>query len=399
MLALLLFPVNRVFWWSTRVLSYFPRFLPWLNRLFPRAASRTTCTIGQAENTVQRRPLNSQETATRFVHELEREYGPNLLPFRQSGYAQAFDLAQKELRFLLVVLLSPEHEDTSSFVKETLLSPEVVGFILDPQSNIILWGGSVSYPEPYKVSAALNCTKFPFAALIVHTPQVSSTAMSVVARFVGPSLPVTFVAGLREATSQHSEGLSTAKAARLSRDASKSLREEQTSAYEKSLARDRERARRRREEEREKEQIEHENQQRLEIARQQEQNLQRWRRWRARQLAAEPEAEDKGSIRISIRLLSGERVVRRFAPDTDLEDLYAFIECYDILDKHLELTQSHVKAPEGYEHVYMFQLVSLMPRKVYEVQAGIRLSDCIPRNSNLVVEPVDDEEPGDNEAG
>ena len=392
MLALLLFPVNRVFRWSAQVLSYFLRGLPWLNRLLTGAASSTTRTIGQAENTVSRRTLNSQETATRFVHELEREYGPNLLTFRESGYAQAFDLAQKDLKFLLIVLLSPEHGDTSSFVKETLLSPEVVDFVTDPTSNIILWGGSVSYPEPYQVSAALNCTKFPFAALIVHTPQVSSTAMSVVARFVGPSLPAAFVAGLREAISQHSEGLSMAKVAKLSRDASKSLREEQTSAYEKSLAQDRERARRRREEERERKQTEHENQQRLETARQQERDLQRWRQWRARQLAAEPEPKDKGSIRISIRLLSGERVVRRFALDTNLEDLYAFIECYDILDKHLELSQSDVKAPEGYEHVYTFRLISPMPRKVYEVQAGIRLGDCISRNSNLVVEPIDDEE-------
>jgi FAS-associated factor 2 len=299
---------------------------------------------------------------------------------------------------LLVLLVSREHDDTAPFVRQTLLAKEVVDYIGDTRNNIILWAGTVQDAEAYQVAAALNCSKFPFAALIAHTPHVSSTAMSVVARVVGPSPPAAFVATLRDAAAQHSATLEQARAARASREAERSLREQQDSAYQRSLAQDRERARRRREEEASRARAEQEARQRLEAKQQREQRRTQWRQWRAQQLSAEPPADAKTAIRVSIRMLSGERVVRRFASGADIDELYAYVECCDLLRASVEDSGTKAVArPEGYEHSYGFRLVSPMPRTVYDPHTGVCIGQRIMGNSNLVVEPLDEDD-DDNEA-
>ena len=82
--------------------------------------------------------LMPRDTAARFRREFDEEYSVNKLPFYEGGIAQAHDLAKKEVKFMLVVLMSPEHDDTESFVKETLLAPEDVQFLKEPSNNIIL---------------------------------------------------------------------------------------------------------------------------------------------------------------------------------------------------------------------------------------------------------------------
>ncbi|KAH0133016.1 hypothetical protein KCU67_g16549, partial [Aureobasidium melanogenum] len=108
----------------------------------------------------------------RFIRDFEEEYNvePNTIPFFENGYAQAFDLAKRDLKYLLVILLSPEHDDTAPFVRDTLLSPQIKEFIQNHVSDMIVWAGSVQDSEAYQVANALNVTKFPFTGLIVHTP-------------------------------------------------------------------------------------------------------------------------------------------------------------------------------------------------------------------------------------
>lgn len=335
-----------------------------------------------------RRPLNPRDTAARFLREFEEEYGTHNLPFFENGYAQAYDLAKKDLKFLLVVLVSPEHDETSSFIRDTMLAPEVVNFIRNPENNIILWAGNVQDSEAYQVSAALNCTKFPFAALIVHTPQVSSTAMSIASRIPGLITPAEFVSKLRQGIQQHSEPLSRARAQRAEAQASRNLRQEQDSAYERSLAQDRERARKKREEAERKAKEEKDALERQEALEREARNLEQWRRWRASSLPAEPNSDMKDVVRISLRMPSGDRVVRRFAPDADLEELYAFVECYDALRSE-EASEGPVVEPVGFTHEYKFQLVSPMPREVFDVKDGGSIKQRIGRSGNLIVERTD----------
>ena len=129
-----------------------------------------------------RRMLPPRDTAARFRREFEEEYGDHAnasrVPFHEGGFAEALDLAKRDLKFLLVVLVSPEHDDTAAFTRETLLSDAVVSFLADPANDLIVWGGNVLDSEAYQVAAEYNCTKFPFSCLVCLTPRDSAPASS-----------------------------------------------------------------------------------------------------------------------------------------------------------------------------------------------------------------------------
>ena len=326
-----------------------------------------------------RKSLNSRDTAARFAREFEEDYGHHDLHFFEGGYASAYDLVKTDLKFLLVVLISPEHDDTSTFVRDTLLSPDVVSYINNPQNNITLWAGNVQDSEAYQVSTALNCSKFPFAALVVHTPQDSSTSMSTIARIAGLQPPSAFISKLRAAISHQAPALDRVRAQRNEQQATRNLREEQNTAYERSLAQDRERARQRREAEASQARVEREAKAKEEAAEKEAQNLEQWKQWRAQSIT-----------RVSIRMTSGERVVRKFAEHADVEELYAFVECCDVLASRE--SASTVIEPRGYEHQYKFRLVSPMPRIVYNIEGGGTVGEKIGRSANLIVESVDEDD-------
>ncbi|KAF1835823.1 hypothetical protein BDW02DRAFT_567584 [Decorospora gaudefroyi] len=384
------------------------RFLGWIFPFLPRAWGRVTAnninTPASQRSASGRRPLNPRDTAARFIREFEEEYGSHNLPFFESGYAQAFDLAKKNLQFLLVVLISPEHDETAGFIRDTLLAPEVVDFIRNPDNNIILWAGNVHDAEAYQVSSALSCTKFPFTGLIVHTPQVSSTAMGIATRIAGPVAPAQYISKLRAAMQTHTEPLNRVRNQRAEQQATRNIREQQNSAYERSLAADREKARKKKEEAERKAQEEKQALQREQAAERYARDLKQWRRWRASTLAAEPvAAPDKDVVRISLRMPNAERVVRRFESDALIEDLYAFVECYDFLkpreeqEEEEDVDVSNVEKPEGFVHEYKFLLVSPMPREVYDVQTGGTIKERIGRSGNLIVERLHLEEEEEDE--
>ncbi|KAH7055931.1 UBX domain-containing protein [Macrophomina phaseolina] len=381
LLSVIIFPFRFAYNIVSRVFNLFSYLFPFLPRLFAsRAAAQ-----GRRRDTSGRRSLSPRDTAARFIREFEEEYGDHELPFFEGGYAQAFDVAKKELKFLLVILISPEHDDTASHVRETLLAPEVVNFLKDPQNNIIVWAGNVQDAEAFQVSNALNCTKLPFAGLIVHTPSVSSTAMSVVARIIGPTPPSRFLSKLQTAIAQNSEPLNRVRATRAEQQAARNIRQAQDTAYERSLAQDRERARQKREAEEARRRAEQEERERQEAKEKEARNIEQWRKWRARSIAPEPGAEVQDVVRISLRMPSGDRIVRRFAPNTQIEELYAFVECYEFL----ESPDFEVEKPSAYEHEYKFVLVSPMPREEFGLDKGGTVRERIGRSGNLIVERTD----------
>ena len=386
LLAVLFTPFSILYRVFSSSLSLFRYLFPFLPRLLPSLANGAS----PARSRTGRRALNPRDTAARFAREFEEEYGSHNLQFFEGGYAQAYDLAKKELKFLLVVLFSPEHDDTSTFVRETLISQDTIAFINDPQNKIILWAGSVQDSEAYQVSTALNCSKFPFAALVVHTPQDSSTTMTTIARITGLQSASAFVAKLRTAINQHSQALDRVRAERSEQQATRNLREEQNSAYERSLALDRERARQRREAEAAQRRAEQEAKAKAEAEEIEAQKAEQWKLWRAHSIPKEPGPNVRDVTRISIRLTTGERIIRKFSEDAEVEELYAFVECYDILQSR-EIPSS-VTEPTDYKHTYNFRLVSPMPRMVYDVEAGGTVGSKVGRSGNLIVEPISDDE-------
>ncbi|CAN9471908.1 unnamed protein product [Alternaria alternata] len=291
------------------------RLLGWIFPFLPRAWGRVTAsninTPASQRSASGRRPLNPRDTAARFIREFEEEYGSHNLPFFESGYAQAFDLAKKNLQFLMVVLVSPEHDETSSFVRDTLLSPEVVEFVRNPENNIILWAGNVQDSEAYQN----------FRRPVVHQIPVHGSHS-------GPTPPQQYIAKLRQAMQQHIEPLNRVRSQRAEQQATRNIREQQNSAYERSLAADREKARKKKEEAERKAREEKEALEREQAIERYAQNLAQWRQWRAASIRSEPEPEEKDIVRISLRMPNAERVVRKFAADAQIEELYAFVECY-----------------------------------------------------------------------
>ncbi|KAJ5975982.1 hypothetical protein N7481_009689 [Penicillium waksmanii] len=395
-LALLFTPFNLVYRLLYNSFRLFGTLFPFLPRLFNTTANPAL--QAARRNTTGRRPLGPKDTAARFIREFDEEYGSHSIPFLENGYNMALEKSHRDLKYLLIVLLAPEHDDTSGWVRDTLLAPEVVEFINDPQNNLLVWGGSVQDSEAYQVANSLKCTKFPFAAVVVHTPNVSSTAMSVVGRIAGTTSPSEFTTKLRAITSTNQEPLERIRATRAEQQASRSLREEQDSAYERSLAIDRERARQRREAEAAREREEQEAADRQAAEEKKQRDLGQWKQWRAQSLGTEPGTDVKEAVRVSVRLPSGERIMRRFAPEADIEELYAVVECYEVLQD--ESRPTNVRKPEGFTHEYGFRLVSPMPRAVYAVQEGGTIREKIGRGGNLLVEPIEEEEEeeGDGEA-
>ncbi|KAH8699009.1 hypothetical protein BGW36DRAFT_426689 [Talaromyces proteolyticus] len=389
-LSLLFSPFNllyRILFSSFRLFGTLFPFLPrWLN-------IATNSSLQGTRNTSGRRALGPKDTAARFIREFEEEYGSHPLPFMENGYNMALERAHRELKFLVVVLLSPEHDDTTTWVKETLLSNEVAEYINDPSNEILLWGGNVQDSEAFQVANSLRCTKFPFASVVVHTPNTGSNAMSNIGRIPGNTTPSEFLSKLRTVISQNKDPLDRVRSRRAEQQASRTLRQEQDSAYERSLAQDRERARQRREAEAAQQRAEAEEAARIAAEEKRASDFQQWKKWRAQSLPAEPGADVKDIVRISIRLPSGERVIRKFLADAELEEVYAFVECYDLLQTAQE--SESVPEPEGFEHKYGFRLVLPMPRTVYEVGDGGSVKERIGRSGNLLVESIDVDDEAD----
>ena len=219
--------------------------------------------------------------------------------------------------------------------------------------------------------------------------------MTVLTRSVGPTTPSELVAKLSATIAAHDTQLVALRSQRSEQQASRNLRQEQDSAYERSLAQDRERARRKKEEAEASARAEKDAIAATEAKDLLQRRKEQWRRWRAQSISEEPEAEVKETVRLSLRMLGGERVVRKFRADAEIEELYAFVECYDVLQRDDEaVREKDVEEPEGYEHTYGFRLVSPMPRTVVNVKDGGTIGERLGRSGNLIVESLEEDEQG-----
>ena len=84
------------------------------------------------------------------------------------------------------------------------------------------------------------------------------------------------------------------------------------------------------------------------------------------------------------------RITRRFCGSADIEELYAFVECYELVKDGADVGDFSI--PEDYEHKYDFRLVSTLPRVVYDPEEGRTIIESVGKNGNLIVEPISYEE-------
>lgn len=394
LLSALLTPINLALGLFSRLYGVFSYLFPFLPRLLSRLSSRL---LPPLHRSPQPRPaLSPHETSVRFHKEFTHHYGEHPLPLLECSYARAYDLAKSEAKFLLVVPISPEHPDNDDFVKNILLSPRVVDFLTSSHSNWLLWAGSVADSEPYQVATALQVTAFPSAVIIAHTPSVSPTAMSIVGRIPQPKDPDDFLRHIHEVQAQHATGLEQARSTTSAKDAERKLRTEQNDAYHRSLAKDRQKAEDRRAAEAAKERKAQEEKAAEERRIRYERDLKQWKRWRASTLTDQPADDAKNVVRTSIRLLDGEKVMRRFRADVAMEEVYAFVECYAELVEE-RTSEKGVSKPAGFEHSYGFRIVSPIPREVYSLRETRTLRQCLGQRANLIAERIEEEEEEDDD--
>lgn len=107
--------------------------------------------------TITNRNRDPRVLAVEFIEIFESKYGQQHIEFFKGGYSQALEKARKDLRFLLVILQSDDHDDTELFNRETLTSQRLIDFIQD--KNMLVWAGNVRETEPHK-GKLLNYTVY-----------------------------------------------------------------------------------------------------------------------------------------------------------------------------------------------------------------------------------------------
>lgn len=381
--------VNSIFYFLSTI---FP-FLPRITGYYP--ANRT------ATHSVQK-VYDPKDTAARVIRAFEETYGQTGLNFYEGGFAQAFEEAKKNLKFLVVLLQSDEHDLTAPFNRQVLTDARVVEFL--NRDDTICWLGNVENSEGFQVADSLKCTTFPYVLLVAPFPKTPNSSIIIMKSLVsiqgGENDPMHFISTLEEKIESHTPVRATLVYDRDARDADRRLREEQTQAYERSLAADRERARLVREEQLRAELEERERRAQAEqeerLAEIQQQKERTWKMWKIGQLGSEftPSSPDIKAARITIRTYEGKRLIRKFSGDDTIEDIYAYVECHNLIEELTEEELDDVLAgpekyprPDNYTHDYKFRLASSMPRKVIEPSSDLIKTDkALWPSGSLVVE-------------
>jgi FAS-associated factor 2 len=232
--------------------------------------------------------------------------------------------------------------------------------------------------------------------------------MTLLTRIEGPVTTAQLKSTLTSAVTRTRATLTRRRALKQEQASARELRRMQEEAYTNSLAADRAKQ--------ESERLATENSARLALEREEKlvqqqhkaENREMWRQWKAADLRKKGlvglRSEIGKTARVGVRLLGGERIVQMFPGELALEEVYSFVECYDLLlpqrDEGMTLRNSQeaeeeIMKPQGYEHGFEFRLVVPYPRKVIDSGLGaVKNEAALWPSGSIVVEEVEE---GDSE--
>jgi FAS-associated factor 2 len=239
--------------------------------------------------------------------------------------------------------------------------------------------------------------------------------MTLLARIEGPATTAQLTGALTTAVTRTLPVLNRRRALLREQHQARELRRMQEEAYTNSLAADRAREQAQRQA-----QAEQSHQAALEAQRTQAQELaarnkEQWRLWKAADLRKRGIIDMKSEIgktaRVGIRLSGGERIVQIFPGEWGVGEVYAFVECYDLLfpspTSGITLRSAadttvvgDFEKPEWYEHEFGFRLMIPVAKKTVEIGGVmIKESELWPSGNIIVVqlEESDSEESEDDE--
>lgn len=331
--------------------------------------------------TAPRRDARSE--ADRFLRDFEHTYGFTHPTFFDGGYTQALTTAKKELKYVLIILCSEEHDDNDKFCRETLTNAEVLDFL--NHQGVIVWGGNVRNTEAYQVSNTLQATTYPFLAMIA----LQNNKMAVIDRMEGPITPASLIRRMESVIARVGPSLNALRMEREQRELERRLRQEQDNAYQSSLLADQEKERKAKElrEAKERQLKEKERQEQLK-----KDYIQYLVALFKKDNHYTEESSTEKTTKISFRLADGERVIRKFRGSDSLEVLYQFVEVYPHLNDTV-VDQVH-KPPPDYAYPYNFTIHSPFPRTVYHPDPETLISDVkgLWPSATLIVDTNDNDE-------
>lgn len=275
-------------------------------------------------------PTDPQSELQRFKDEFETTYGPVHPIFFRGTYAQALEEAKRELKFLLVYLHSPHHQDTRHFCESVLTHPDLLTFV--QQKDLLFWACSISSREGYRVSQALRENTYPFLALIV----LKDNRMTVVCKIEGSIALETLTTRLTQAISDHEASLVVVRAERQARSMNQMIRQQQDLDYQESLEQDRRKEQAKQEEKRKKE--EEERTAREEQLRQRKRRDDLVNLKQTIEVEPEPDQNDTDAIRILAKLPDGTRLARRFKKSQSIRHLFAYVFSHPSSPLQFEIT-------------------------------------------------------------
>lgn len=347
-----------------------------------------------------------RECARRFIKDLERDTGGTTLPsarhdgdmrvalpsFVPGSYSDALQQAKREIKVLVVLLLSRAHGDDALFRSRVLTDRTLLDVL--KQDDFVVWGGYVQDREPHRVAMLLEAGTYPFIAFIAlqpHRTRHSSTPTprsAVLSRLEGSPQSsmsaASIVSHISEVVLPRTQPyLNRLRAERGQRELERSLRAEQDRAYAEASRLDMERVKQRRAERADLERAERDRAEEAARHSAAAAKADAWRSWARKHLVPPEPAPAENDIRVAIHLPDGRNLLRRFAPDTRVEQLYAFI---DTVDAHDDVDP---RPPADYLHQYAYQLVLTYPRQVLDTHAlSKRLADIdgLGRSAKIVVE-------------
>ncbi|KAL7750614.1 UBX domain-containing protein 10 [Sorochytrium milnesiophthora] len=297
----------------------------------------------------------------------QQQHDDDSPPFFPGAYKQLVATVKRDLRFAVVYLHSPEHDETDDFCRNVLLSTELTSFLR--RENVLLWGASVQDAEGYEVSSTLHTTSYPFIAVlgVISTSGVAQVA--VLERLDGGIRSAQqLVAEVQKTLDKHRTYADTVRAERQERDVARQIRQQQDQAYEESLRRDRERQRA--QEEASAQRRREEEQAQAKLARREQ--LIKNRKARRQQLREAFENEQQHGQNAELATLqfvmpNGTRQRHKFPLDASVAVLYDFVDSHDPFDMdQLPADQVDDDMVAAWEQdPYDFLLAGMYPRVEY----------------------------------
>ena len=320
---------------------------------------------------------------------------PHSPPFVTHSYLTAVRECKAQHKLLFLYLHHPAvRTGDGSFVASTLCSEAMHNFV---EQNFIAWMGSAQSGDGARLASTLRVRSYPFVALLAPV----NNQLAVMYRREGETA-ASGSTGSNEADDmihamllkleQYEAMTAGERRAEEERREGRTLRDQQDREYQEALEKDREQQRKKDREAEQKKIAEEEQQARVRAV--EEEKLRKERREQERlarrhrlleSLPPEPAAGGAAVVTVSVRLVAGKKISRRWEDSTVMDRLFDWIDGQpQQVGQAGDADVVRAKAGGG------TRVVSNFPRKIHTDGSATVKSLGLGKQILLMVEPVDD---------